>query len=512
MNVKHITFKHELVTRAHRVGFPVRQFLTLTVPVAVLIFFIAVAFTDVRIEKQLEQITASERAHLHHVAGFMAAETSIALHHLLSLAQEKALIQVMDAPTPHGLQSLQSVFMTFTKRNFNYQQVRWIDETGAERVRITRDHGRLFLVDANGLQDKSKRYYFKAARKLAPGEVYISRLDLNKEHGKIEKPIRPTLRVATPIEDSQGNQRGILIINIAMRYMLDAIRVAREQSVDTEYFLVNKSGYWLTTSKKQDPVDFQTEASEKFSAQYPDAWKHISASDTGTIESHDGFWIWEKLSLADAIRQKSFSGSSNGIRISHIDAGALSLKLVAHRSIQTVIQLRQDIRLPIALGAILVLVGYTWGTLFFLRGMMKEKQAELNVTDALARASQMERLKELEERFRLLVEASSVGLVLVDAEGIIVMANPAAASMLGYERAALEGLNVDSLLPASQRDQHTQLRQAYLRDPKVRKMGQGRRLEALTADGRRIPVEISLNPFLDHGKQVVLASIVDLSQ
>ena len=43
-------------------------------------------------------------------------------------------------------------------------------------------------------------------------------------------------------------------------------------------------------------------------------------------------------------------------------------------------------------------------------------------------------------------------------------------------------------------------------------MGKGRKLEALTADGRRIPVEVGLNPFLDHGKQVVLASIIDLSR
>ena len=168
--------------------------------------------------------------------------------------------------------------------------------------------------------------------------------------------------------------------------------------------------------------------------------------------------------------------------------------------------------MPVVLGAILGLVGYTWGILLFLRGLVTEKRAAINVAQALARASHMERLKELEERFRLLVEASSFGLVVVDAEGVIIMANPGAASMLGYENGRLEGLSVDSLLPLDQREQHARMRAEFLKNPEVRRMGQGLKLEALTADGRRIPVEVGLNPFMDHGKQVVLASIVDLSR
>jgi PAS domain S-box-containing protein len=123
----------------------------------------------------------------------------------------------------------------------------------------------------------------------------------------------------------------------------------------------------------------------------------------------------------------------------------------------------------------------------------------------------MERLNELEKRFRLLVEASGVGMVVVNSEGTILMSNSTAESMLGYAKDGLKGLSVDSLLPPEQRTQHAGIRAEYLRNPEVRKMGVGRKLEALTADGRRIPVEVGLNPYLDHGKQVVLASIIDLS-
>jgi PAS domain S-box-containing protein len=142
---------------------------------------------------------------------------------------------------------------------------------------------------------------------------------------------------------------------------------------------------------------------------------------------------------------------------------------------------------------------------------MLEKRAEIKVAYAMAHAGHMKRLKELEHRFRLLVEASGVGMVVVDEDGIILMSNSAAESMLGYPADGLLGMSVDKLLPINQRSQHARMRASYLQNPEVRKMGAGRKLEALTADGRRIPVEVGLNPYLDNGKQVVLASIIDLS-
>jgi PAS domain S-box-containing protein len=503
--------EYELERNGRRLRFPVRQFMTLYLPVAVVILAVAFAFADMRTSAQLDQIIATERTNLHQLSGYMAAEASTSLNHLLDLAREASLAQAIDSPSRGSLQALQSVFMTMARRNPDYQQIRWIDEAGAERIRVMRDQGRLFAVDDQHLQDKSESYYFKAANALLVGELYISRLDLNMENGRIEIPLRPTLRVATPLQDSQGQRRGILVINLTMRYMLAAIRNARERSTDTEYILVNQDGYWLTEPKQQNKAAPQQDPDFKFSREHPEAWERISSSRASSVELNDGFWIWETLAPEETIRRVAM-GSGSDVDTPGIYSDELSLKLVAHKPIRALTELRRDSRVFVMLGAILLLGFYAWGLLFFLRGQLMEKQAEINVAYARAHASQMERLKELEERFRLLVEASSVGMVVVDAEGIILMSNPSAESMLGFDKGALNGRSVDSLLPGSQREQHAQLRKGFLLHPEVRKMGQGRKLEALTADGRRIPVEVGLNPYLDHGKQVVLASIIDLSR
>ena len=120
-------------------------------------------------------------------------------------------------------------------------------------------------------------------------------------------------------------------------------------------------------------------------------------------------------------------------------------------------------------------------------------------------------MQELEERFHRLVEASSIGQLVVDREGTIEIANQAAAEMLGYDEHELAGMLVDDLLPAALRATHARKREAFMRAPEARKMGEGRELEAVRKDGAPILVEIGLNPYSDKGQQRVLVNIVDLS-
>jgi len=51
------------------------------------------------------------------------------------------------------------------------------------------------------LQKKGKRYYFSDSFKLKPGQIFVSPLDLNVEHGHLEKPIKPMIRFGTPVVD-----------------------------------------------------------------------------------------------------------------------------------------------------------------------------------------------------------------------------------------------------------------------------------------------------------------------
>jgi PAS domain S-box-containing protein len=112
--------------------------------------------------------------------------------------------------------------------------------------------------------------------------------------------------------------------------------------------------------------------------------------------------------------------------------------------------------------------------------------------------------------FRSLFSAYPDALLLVDAHGDIVLANPAATRLLGYAIDELIGTSVDALVPDSIRPRHASYRQAYAHAPRARPMGTQMELVAKRRDGSEVMVEIALSPLQDHGLPLVVAAIRDI--
>lgn len=108
-----------------------------------------------------------------------------------------------------------------------------------------------------------------------------------------------------------------------------------------------------------------------------------------------------------------------------------------------------------------------------------------------------------------LIEASPDGLLLVDQDGIILLANPVAATLFGQP--ALVGMAVEELMPDEFRPGHPSLREAYAGHATTRPMGTGLHLFGQRSDGEMFPVEISLSPIeLPDGPHTI-ATIRDIS-
>ncbi|MEZ5285212.1 MAG: PAS domain S-box protein [Vicinamibacterales bacterium] len=115
-----------------------------------------------------------------------------------------------------------------------------------------------------------------------------------------------------------------------------------------------------------------------------------------------------------------------------------------------------------------------------------------------------------EARFRVAVEASPHGMLMVDPRGVILMVNREIERLFGYPREQLLGQSVEALVPVSVRPRHPDLRQGFERDPHQRPMGAGRDLFGRRRDGVEFPVEIGLNPIETDEGVFVLASVIDI--
>ncbi len=112
--------------------------------------------------------------------------------------------------------------------------------------------------------------------------------------------------------------------------------------------------------------------------------------------------------------------------------------------------------------------------------------------------------------FRSIFVAYPDALLLVDAHGTIVLANPFALDLLGYTGDELVGLPVEALVPDAVRPRHAAYRHAYGEHPRSRPMGAAMDLVAKRRDGSEVRVEIALSPLHDHGLPYVVAAIRDV--
>ncbi len=116
------------------------------------------------------------------------------------------------------------------------------------------------------------------------------------------------------------------------------------------------------------------------------------------------------------------------------------------------------------------------------------------------------------DRLDILGSLTAFAVVVADAEGHIVRANPEACRLFGYEPAELLGRPVELLIPESQRAAHDRSRAGYAKAPRARPMGALRELCGRRKDGSVFSVEIALEPFRSGDRDYAAAFITDVSE
>lgn len=120
--------------------------------------------------------------------------------------------------------------------------------------------------------------------------------------------------------------------------------------------------------------------------------------------------------------------------------------------------------------------------------------------------------RRVEELFRLAIEASPSGILVVNEAGVITLSNAQAERYFGYARHEIIDRSVDELVPMANGAHHADYRAKFLSNPEARPMGGGRDLYALRKDGQKFPVEIGLRPIHTQDGDFTLAVIVDITE
>ncbi|WP_419767715.1 sensor histidine kinase [Arcobacter sp.] len=182
---------------------------------------------------------------------------------LKSIKTNSLFITYIKDPSKENLKNSISLFESFISYDKNITQLRYIDINGQEQIRIDRPNisSDYKIIKNPILQNKEHRDYFEKSIKLAKGEVYTSKIDLNIENKKIEIPYKPVLRFAVPIFE-ENKRVGILIINIFAEELLDTIKESKDFDItiydqDKEVLVSNNNlqNEWTRYLKKAKVIN-----------------------------------------------------------------------------------------------------------------------------------------------------------------------------------------------------------------------------------------------------------------
>ncbi len=190
------------------------------------------------------------------------------------------------------------ILKDFLETRENYRSVRIIDLKGNELIAATYDSftDHVTIKPENRLQNKSGRDYVEVTKKLKKGEFYISKMNLNIENGKIEKPYIPVVRYATPMYDGNNEVVGVLVANIYAKKILNIIakNEDRNKKKKISYDLINNKGEYLYNKDSKKCWGNQLKSGYNFYKEYPDVQKNIKG-DNGIFNANGKVYTFHKI-------------------------------------------------------------------------------------------------------------------------------------------------------------------------------------------------------------------------
>ncbi len=362
-------------------------------------------YLEVKSKKNILQIRASHTINLQQSS--IAKNFNLIVADLLFFANYSQLLTLLE-DSDGNTQRIADDFTLFSRGAKIYDQVRIINADGKEGVRVNFLTGKGPVVKEESLQLKRDRYYFQDTFSLNKGEIFVSPLDLNIEHGEIEKPLKPMIRFGSPILDKKGQKRGIVIFNYLAANLIEEIKDLTKSS-SSQCMLLNSGGYWLinqSSPKSEWGFMYETGENSTMNTQNPEIWQKITADDSGQFSNEEGLYTFATIyPLQESWKFSTGAWQAFAPSLTKKEAEEYFWKLVLFLPKDLLIAGPEKIRTKYLVFNLIAFIFLTVGAFLLARARLAERQAikylhqshaELE-TMVKTRTAELEKAKEFSE-------------------------------------------------------------------------------------------------------------------
>ncbi len=391
------------------------QFFIFTLPVLLILTIAAIIHYKIHINQSYEKIRNNDLLNIELVKKTLDGTLENIVSDVLFLSEYNEISGNFDKGSISTRININDELIIFAKNKNLYDQIRYIDNNGKEIVRINYNSGVPISVPEHLLQEKKSRYYFNETLKLNKRDIYWSSLDLNIENNIIEKPVKPTIRIGTPVYDKSGNKSGILLLNYFGENLINNLLHAGA-NISGDMMLLNAQGYWLIGPDPEKEWGFMHNNKHTFSEYYPTEWEIISNTSQGQFQTENGLFTF--VSASPKTQQ---AGSKEP------DSTSVYWKIVSSVSPEVLAGASNDfIKQNFWLYIIIFTLALS-GSAYASRLWVKHKKSEAQI--------------EYERGFRTILENVKLAAVSLDMDGKILFCNNHLLHLSGWKKSDVLGKN-----------------------------------------------------------------------
>jgi len=156
----------------------------------------------------------------------------------------------------------------------------------------------------------------------------------------------------------------------------------------------------------------------------------------------------------------------------------------------------------VALSRLLVNVATTFVMAVLVGGIQERLEAQRELLAA----------RRSEDRQRALTDPASEAILTMNSDGLVLAANPATAELFGYPIHQIVGSSMTKLMPPAMRDRHLTAIARYLSTGRRTIPWHGAELQAMDANGREFPIEVSIGQYGEGAERRFTGIVRDISR
>ncbi|WP_172891482.1 ATP-binding protein [Cohaesibacter sp. ES.047] len=417
---------------------------------------------------------------------------------------------------------LAQIFLSLAESNPDLLQIRLIDKTGMELVRINNGQGNPTRVKGNGLQDKSTRAYFAATLADLQDRVRFFGIDLNRERNEIETPHVAVMRVASKVYGRDAELLGVIVINTNMSRVIKRLTNVMER--EKIFLMTDKTGAYLSHPDETKTFGRDLGTPYRLQKEYPAIGQllqgaaHSAKGQSWSVQTDDYLARVARLHLSEELQHHSI-----------LIAAVAPMSLLMEQSIV----MRDQI---IVITLMLVVVATIIASIL-TRYMASPLQLLTKATSNLSMGAPLESLKvegrkrrdevgillrsvyqmaasleEKQERIKAILATAENPILSINKRGIIKDVNQATSSLFGYDREEMIGKNVSMLMNAYDRERHNDYLRRFASGGKPNIIGVGREVTAVRKDGSSVQVHLAVSKLRVKGETYYTGIMTDLTE